>query len=343
MPKGCYIQLEKVVRENILQNIRNAIVNKSSIIQKIINYFNETDGKVSLNKFLNYNNLDARDIYFRGTFLKLCSEANVKTRGYDPKKDRLYSDAFLKLSHIDSRRWILTLKNLLENDVEIINSAQEKMLLMFFYNFNNAMRRNGNYLDVKAFINDVKKDESYCEELIQLLDYKFEKIKFVDEQVDLGFENTLDIHCSYSRDEVLTGLGINTINFRHELREGAYYFKEKDTDVFFINLQKSDKEFSPTTMYEDYIISNELFHWQSQNKTGDKSPVGVRYLNQRKNGGRVLLFVRECKSRDNVAEPYYFLGKANYESHRGSKPISIVWRLEKAIPPHILEKLNTVK
>jgi len=113
--------------------------------------------------------------------------------------------------------------------------------------------------------------------------------------------------------------------------------------VFFINLQKSDKEFSPTTMYEDYIISNELFHWQSQNKTGDKSPVGVRYLNQRKNGGRVLLFVRECKSRDNVAEPYYFLGKANYESHRGSKPISIVWRLEKAIPPHILEKLNTVK
>jgi len=45
------------------------------------------------------------------------------------------------------------------------------------------------------------------------------------------------------------------------------YLQEKNLDVFFITLNNSGKHFSPSTMYNDYAISERLFHWQSQSTT----------------------------------------------------------------------------
>ena len=65
--------------------------------------------------------------------------------------------------------------------------------------------------------------------------------------------------------------------------------------MLFVTLNKSDKDYSPTTMYEDYSISEELFHWQSQSTTSADSPTGQRYVNHEARDSRVLLFVREFK------------------------------------------------
>jgi len=35
-----------------------------------------------------------------------------------------------------------------------------------------------------------------------------------------------------------------------------------------------------------------------------------------------------------------FLGKAHYENHEGSRPMNIVWRLDKPIPAQYLRKTN---
>ena len=40
------------------------------------------------------------------------------------------------------------------------------------------------------------------------------------------------------------------------------------------------------------------------------------------------------------AMPYTFLGKAEYISHKGSKPMSIVWKLEKPTPAKYLKKTS---
>ena len=110
--------------------------------------------------------------------------------------------------------------------------------------------------------------------------------------------------------------------------------------MFFITLNKSDKDYSPSTMYNDYSINETLFHWQSQSTTSDSSQTGQRYINQRKNGTKILLFVREFKKDGSEAAPYTFLGNASYVSHEGSKPMNIVWKLEKPIPAKYLKKTN---
>lgn len=80
------------------------------------------------------------------------------------------------------------------------------------------------------------------------------------------------------------------------MREGVKWLPEKQLDVFFATLNNADKDYSPTTMYNDYSINKTLFHSQSQSATAADSPTGQRYIHHRKRGGKVLLFVRKFKA-----------------------------------------------
>jgi hypothetical protein len=111
-------------------------------------------------------------------------------------------------------------------------------------------------------------------------------------------------------------------------------------DAFFVTLHKTAEAYSPTTMYEDYAISPELFHWQSQSTTSADSPTGQRYIHHREQGHTPLLFVREHKVQPGgLAAPYAFLGPAEYVSHTGSRPISIIWRMRYPIPMRLLRPI----
>ena len=126
------------------------------------------------------------------------------------------------------------------------------------------------------------------------------------------------------------------------VREGVKWLPEKNIDVFFVTLNKADKDYSPTTMYNDYSINESLFHWQSQSTTAENSPTGQRYIHHKERGSKVLLFVREFKA-DRVtggAEAYTYLGTASYVKHEGSRPMNITWRLDHPIPAKFLKKTN---
>lgn len=66
------------------------------------------------------------------------------------------------------------------------------------------------------------------------------------------------------------------------VREGVKWLPDKQLDVFLVTLNKADKDYSPTTMYNDYSISESLFHWQSQSTTAENSPTGQRYIHHRR-------------------------------------------------------------
>lgn len=147
-------------------------------------------------------------------------------------------------------------------------------------------------------------------------------LDFIDEPVDLGFDCPLDLHCTYTRDQLLVALDFMKPS---TVREGVKWLPEKNIDVFFVTLNKADKDYSPTTMYNDYSINESLFHWQSQSTTAENSPTGQRYIHHKERGSKVLLFVREFKAdrMTGGAEAYTYLGTANYVKHTGSRPMNI--------------------
>jgi hypothetical protein len=54
----------------------------------------------------------------------------------------------------------------------------------------------------------------------------------------------------------------------------------------------------------------------------------------------VLLFVREFNKINNTSLPFTCLGTAKYVEHSGSKPMSIVWKLDHPIPPGLMKQAN---
>ena len=111
----------------------------------------------------------------------------------------------------------------------------------------------------------------------------------------------LRVHARYQREEVLAALGYASMDRKpNSFREGVLYVPECNVDAFFVNLKKSEEDFSPTTMYRDYPISPTLFHWESQSVTSVASPTGQRYVN---GTSTVLLFVRETKRTTSAPRP----------------------------------------
>lgn len=345
-PRGCHIQLEKQAKEYVLENIRQAIGSRRGLVDRIRTFADDTGEPLTIASFIAYYSMDPRDLY-RGSgspsFARLCAQAGIRPEFFDPDESVL-TRALPRISAINSRRWIQFLLHSLEGQsgypLGVQSPLERQMLLMFHYSVWQRPVNQCGFGSVYDSVETVRRNPVLCAEICEILRLNLNRIDFVDEPVDLGFESILDLHCDYTRDQVLAALGFYTEDRMPAMREGVKRLADKKLDVFFITLNKSDKDYSPTTMYQDYAISDVLFHWQSQSTTPADSPTGQRYIRHRETGDRILLFVREQKSDEAGALPYTFLGKANYVQHNGSRPMNITWRLQHPMPAALLRKTN---
>lgn len=342
LPKGCYIKLEKIAARHILENIRASYGNTASLVLKVESFTEDSGMDLNLNNFLKYYHLDPRSMYRYSSFSRLCSRAGRMADFKEPLEEQI-TKSFNKLAVVDSRRWIKfmlgvlpTIKDIDLNRLTPMEKLMSRMLGITIWN-TEAESWTDNELSMK--LRTLALNPTMMGELRELLSYQFEHIDFVDKPADLNFDCPLDLHCTYSRDQILTAFGFNKPS---TMREGVKWLGNKQVDLFLITLNKSDKDYSPSTMYNDYSINENLFHWQSQSTTSEYSTTGQRYINHRKLGSKILLFVREFKE-DNIsktAAAYTFLGTAEYVTHNGSRPMNITWRLDNPIPAKFLKKTN---
>jgi hypothetical protein len=151
-------------------------------------------------------------------------------------------------------------------------------------------------------------------------------------------EIPIALHAKYTRAEILLAYGDGTVGTPSSNREGVRWLPEIETDLLFVTLRKSDRSFSPSTMYRDYAIARDLFHWESQNATHDDTPTGRRYIEQHSGATNVILFVRENEKRDNGSgAPFTCLGPVHYVAHKGNRPMQITWKLDDPLPEALLE------
>ena len=342
VPKGCYIKLEKIAAEHILKNIKESFGTPNALCSRVKTFEEDTSLKLNIKNFIDYYRLDAREIYKRMSFSRLMVRAGVKEDFISTNED-LYTKALARFLFIDSKRWIKFLLRVLPNlpsiDISHLNDGEQRMMQMFYATFYTEGASNWKDIKVQDNIRAIYSNKTLFNELIELLEYRLEKIDFLDKRIHFEDDIPLDLYCSYSRDQILVALDFMNPS---TVREGVKWLADKKTDVFFVTLNKSDKDYSPSTMYNDYSINERLFHWQSQSTTSESSTTGQRYINHKKKGTTVLLFVREFK-KDKVlgtAPTYTFLGKANYLMHTGSSPMNITWSLEEPIPARFIKKTN---
>jgi superfamily II DNA or RNA helicase len=335
LPAGCVINLEKIAREHVLENIRQAIShNRNRLIQRIANFETEAGIKLSLAHFVEYHRLELDEIYRRDCWTNLCVKAGVLGQFSEPDTVRL-AKGLRRLQHVTGIHQIRTLIEILDqppSGSDLSGESVQRFLLMLHFSL---WGRDWLPTTIAESLARLRKNPLLLAELRELLTLKLDLVAELAPPISLSFFCPLELSAEYTRDEILAGLGIWRLDRQRDVREGVLWVPEIQADLLFITLDKTETDYSPTTMYNDYAISASLFHWQSQSTTSAEAPVGKRYIER---GSTILLFVRQKKRRNGLASAYCFLGPADYVSHQGSRPMNIIWRLRHPMPAKFLQK-----
>jgi uncharacterized protein DUF3427 len=180
-------------------------------------------------------------------------------------------------------------------------------------------------------------------ELSEFLGVLDERSQTLTRPSGLRPEIPLHVHARYTRDEILGAYGEGSPSRPPVFREGVRHIESAATDILLVTLKKAEREYSPTTMYRDYAIAPNLFHWESQSTQRAGSPSIRRYERHASLRHTIALFVRDRKTLENgVGSPYVFLGPADYVSSSGDRPVAFTWQLSTAMPEEVFEMARSV-
>lgn len=338
LPVGCSIVLEKKAREYILANILNATSpNRKKLISKIRNFRSTSDRPLTLNNFLEFYNLTPQVIYRRGTWSRLLHEAGMLPEFSNVNEAEVgaaISRKWLSCNSASYLRFVLELAEQNFNiNVDSLDQARRLMCLMLYYDLWQAP---GAFRNLNDAIRSIGANANLVTEIKEVLGFLLNRIDFIEKDFDAGYVLPLKVYSRYTRDQILSAFEVHTLEVRSSSREGVLNIKSKNTELLFITLEKSEADYSPTTLYDDYAINDTLFHWQSQNSARPDVGAGLSYVNQSELGKTILLFVRE-RNKDEFGNTmgYVFLGDAKYVRHGGSKPMNVTWELREPIPSYI--------
>lgn len=340
LPLGCSIILEKKAKQIILDNIAAATsLNRKQLILKIQNFQHQTTLDLSLKNFIEFHNIPLQFIYKRGSWKRLCQEAG-RIQAFDSTNEKqivnAISNKWLSCCSTSYFEFILALaKDQFKISGKEFTEAENQMLLMLHYD---VWQNAGGFASLEESIEDLGNSKVMVGEIIEVLEILIDQINFKEIAIELPYKQPLKVHARYTRDQILVAFRMHTfeITSSNKIGVGVAENKELNTELLFINLIKSEENFSPTTMYDDYAINEVLFHWQSQNSAGPDTPKGLSYINHKRNGKRILLFVRE-KNKDEFGNTmgYVFVGEAKLREHNGAKPMNIIWELKEPLPHYL--------
>lgn len=335
LPAGCHIHLDRVSREIVLGNVRQAIRSRRTDLVADL----RTVGDVSLSRYLAETGRSLDEIY-RGAPMgwnALRRLAGLPATPPGPDEDALVR-AINRLRHIDDqervRLYVSWLRSPKPIDALALGLRQRRLLEMLLA----GLWGDKTQMSISQAIERLWQHQAVREELVEVLAVSEEIADSMPGDPGLGAEVPLLVHERYMRDEVLIALGDAAFERQPTTREGVKSIRGLHADCFFVTLDKSGGSFSPTTRYRDYPISPAEFHWESQSTTRVASPTGQRYLGRRDRGWRFMLFVRESPQlASGRTAAFLFLGPVHYVRHEGEMPIQVIWRLERSMPTGFFE------
>ena len=341
LPLGCSIILERKAKEIILSNIIAATtLNQNQLIQKIQSFKNHSILPLNLRNFIEFNNFPLQLIYKKSRnfgWKRLCQMAGISDEFQTENESQILSAIKNKWLSTASSSYFNFILNLAKKDFKIkiseLSNVEQSMALMLHYD---VWQSAAGFKSLEDSINQIGKNKVLVEEIIELVEILIDKVDFKEVEIELPYQQPLKLHARYTRDQVLAAFGLSSFAKKSSNREGVAENSELNTELLFINLVKSEEDFSPTTMYDDYAVNERLFHWQSQNSAGPETPKGKSYITHKNNDKKILLFVRE-KADDEFGNTmgYVFVGEGSINSYYGSKPMSIEWELKEPMPHYL--------
>ena len=335
LPHGCTIHMEEKAQEYVLQNIKAAIYNKARLVKELRTYTHTP----TLAEFIENNGQDVRLIYKGGScWSSLKREAGMCDYPEDDNT-KLFVKGIGNLVHVNTVSYLNFIRKVMlaKGNVKCNDEREETFAVMLYYTlFIDKISKVG----VKSISEALRRLADYpmfISEILELTDYLLAHLETKTFSVGEGMPMGLEQYGCYTREEVFAIFKRQTANKKMQGSvAGVFNIEELNTELFFVTLNKSDKDFSAETMYNDYVVSENEFRWESQN-TDSHQGKGKRFVEQKKNGKKFLLFVRENK-KDGYGNtcPFICFGLVDYIRSKDDKPMKINWQTHHPILPRFL-------
>jgi len=344
LPAGCTIDLDRQSREIILDNLRATV--RRSRWQVLVSDLRQAPDDIRLTGFLEQYGHRVADVYRRadGSWTALRREAGKPVSApHDASAEAPALKAMRGLTHVDDAERVGFYTDILETDraprLADVDERRRRLLTMLARRLGSAT---SGAATVDEFLARVWREWTVRAELVELLEALDERSTTRPMPSVLDPMIPLAVHARYQRDEITAALGHDEGVKPKATREGVLWVPSAKADVFFVDLHKAERDYSPTTMYRDYAINRELFHWESQSRQAPHQPTVQRYINHQREGTQVLLFVRERKRDELGTAAFTFLGPVTYVEHKGARPVSFTWRLPLPMPEELFETARSV-
>jgi superfamily II DNA or RNA helicase/HKD family nuclease len=332
LPAGTQIVLDRQSQELVLDNVRSQVTTRWAGITAELRAHPTGD----LPTFLDESGVELADVIRENrSWTRLRRDA-----GLEVPEGSVFEKTVLKrvraLCHIDDPDRAAAYLPWLSDDAPDYDQADPALKAYGRMLFFSLWPDGGGFDSYGDGLTALKSERAARQDLRAVIGIGLESAERVTSRLHgkLGLR-PLRVHARYTREEIVAALDYVSVDGRKptSLQQGVFFAPEANSDAFLVTLHKSEADYSPTTMYQDYAVSPELFHWESQSATTVASPTGQRYLNHREGGSHILLFTRPHKvSAFGSGAPYLFLGEADYVEHRGERPIAITWHLRTPMP-----------
>jgi superfamily II DNA or RNA helicase/HKD family nuclease len=343
LPAGCTLDLDRQSREIVLENLK-AAAQRSRWTTLVSDATGEADD-VTLHQFLERSGHRIADVYRRGrSWTQLRRDAGkLVPDAVEPALESRSLRAVGRLTHLDDPERVSFYGEILAADrppdLCSFGERQRRLVTMLAWGLDSG---SSGHDALGEYLGALWSEAAVRDELGQLLVALDARSRTSPTPSPLAPGIPLALHARYSRQEVVAALGFGSGVKPKVTQGGILWVPEAQSDVFFVDLRKAERDYSPTTMYRDYAISRELFHWESQSRQTPEQPTVQRYIDHRNKGTSVLLFVREQRRGELGTAPFYFLGPVDYVSHEGERPVAFTWRLRTPMPEELFEVARSV-
>lgn len=343
LPAGCSIQLDRVARENVLASIRENLRNLADQVPDRLESFEHESGlPLTFGNFVRFHDYEPEKLLSgRRTWTQWKAAARLAETPTDPDIEQL-RPALISAAQTSGPREIVRYRKVIahlseRNSVEALAEAGDSALLTHYRIWGKPGPMLGISSIEESFQRATRNPSLLCD-LEEVLAWADEESRVRSVSLNLPYPCSLELHATYGSDEIKAALGGASFESAGVTGVGRLHFAQIKTFVALVTFQKTEKEFSPSTMYQDYPISRELLHWETQGQTRQESDTGQNLIHHQERGYTMLFFVRSRKKVDGTTAPFTFLGPANLVIFQSERPIQMVWQLDHPMPVEMFDE-----
>ena len=287
LPLGCSIVMENKARQYILDNITSAIYNKNRIIKEINSYATIP----TLTQFLENNGQDIRILYQGSNCWSSLKRAARRISYADDTVTKRLEKGMANLIHHNTASFLRFVERFISGEKVHKVEDNKTYAIMFYYAlFQDKISKTG-YGSINEALELIYMPKYACfkQEIAEIVSFLLVRLDIKTTPIGAEIIPGLELYGCYTREEVFTLVGRQTAEVKMQgAASGAFNLPEHNAVLLFVTLNKSEKDFSPSTQYNDYLINEEYFHWQSKNTDSHYNSGGRKYVEQAKTGMKVI-------------------------------------------------------